>query len=119
VLLPGPEQVLVVVVLLPVFPCPEVEDVVVVVELFVLLPTFVVVGGAVQVAVPFVLSKVPPEAAHCCAEDSARAGVGPNANNERDVAALSRAMRIVADIGFPPMMVFPKPAVAVRALPSL
>ncbi len=104
-LLPGPVQVLVVVVLLPVFPCPEVELVVVVVELFELLPTFVVVEGNVQVLVPLTLVNVPPAAVHSVAEESASAGVGLNANTDRDVAALSRAIRIVADMGVPPSMV--------------
>jgi hypothetical protein len=105
VLFPGPVQVLLVVVLLPVFPCPEVVSVVVVVWLFGLLPTFVVVV-VVQVSVPFVLSNVPPEARHCDSEgEIACTGVGLNANTERDVAALSRAIRIVADISVPPMVV--------------
>jgi hypothetical protein len=58
VLFPGPEQV----VLLPVFPCP----LVVVVWLWVLLPTLVV-----HEAVPFSLVNVPPDAVHCCSEGEA------------------------------------------------
>jgi len=105
VLLPGPEQLLVVVPDLGVvFPCAVVVLEVVVVWLFGLLPTFVVLLD-VQVSVPFVLSNVPPEAMHCVSEgEAAGAGVRLNANTERDVAALSRAIRIVADIGVPPMI---------------
>ena len=104
-LLPGPEQLLVVVPDLGVvFPCAVVVLEVVVVELFVLLPTFVVLLD-VQVSVPFVLSNVPPEAMHCVSEgEAAGAGVRLNANIDRDVAALSRAIRIFADIDVPPLI---------------
>jgi hypothetical protein len=69
VLLPGPEQV----VLLPKLPCPLVS----VVWLFVLLPTWVV-----HVGVPFVFVKVPPLDVHCCSDgEAASTVVGPNATS--------------------------------------
>jgi hypothetical protein len=74
--------VLVVLVLLPVFPCPLVSVDVVVVWLFGLLPTFVVLL-VVQVTVPFSLVKVPPEDVHCCSDgEAASATVGPKASRE-------------------------------------
>jgi hypothetical protein len=88
VLLPGPEQVLLVLVLLPVFPWPLVVSVVVVVWLFVLLPTLVVLE-VVHMAVPFSLVKVPPEDVHCCSDEAANATVGPKAS--RDTVASIKA----------------------------
>lgn len=63
VLLPGPPQLLLVVVLFPVFPCPPVLVLVVVVEEFVLLPTFSVVVTR-HMTTPSTRVNVPPEASH-------------------------------------------------------
>jgi len=72
VLAPGPEQLLDVLVLLPVFPWPLVASDVVVVWLFGLFPTLVVLVN-VQVAVPLTFVKVPPLDVHCCSEEAAKA----------------------------------------------
>ena len=67
VLVPGPPQVLSVVVLFPVFPCPPVSVTVVVVEEFVLLPTLSVVVTT-HMTTPSTRVNVPPEASHNASE---------------------------------------------------
>ena len=63
VLPPGPPQLLLEVVLFPVFPCPPVSVTVVVVEEFVLLPTFTVVVTT-HMTTPSTRVNVPPDASH-------------------------------------------------------
>ena len=63
----GVFELLPVVVLFPVFPCPPVVVLVVVVEEFVLLPTFSVVVTR-HVTTPSTRANVPPEASHSASE---------------------------------------------------
>jgi hypothetical protein len=93
VLVPGPEQLLDVSVLLPVFPWPLVVSVVVVVWLFVLLPTLVVLVE-VQVATPLTFVNVPPLDVHCCSEDAAKAA-GLAAISGTDARSKTAAKRFI------------------------
>jgi hypothetical protein len=98
VLFPGPPQEVLVCVLLPVLPCPVVSDVVVVVWLFELLPTFVVLV-VTHCVVPVSLVKVPPAASHSvCEGDTASAAVGPKVSIETDIDAkmMERSMPGIA-----------------------